>query len=619
MSEFCSLCHAVEDRPYCPQHGVVHRPFVIGEHYELAQLIGVSVASFVFGGRDVRQDRPVAVRVQRAGGALDRDGQRREIDALALRAYDQIGDIVDLRWDDALGAGYVVVERQPFQGPDTMVQELLALDTQPTRPELDAFDVPAMVGSYRVVAPIGTGGHGRVYLGEHPVIGSKVAIKMLRPDIARSAETVERFIQEARASSQIASPHIPRYYDFGTTPAGVPYAIMEYFEGETLGSRLARGTMSVAETAQVVEQVASALAMAHDAGLIHRDLKPDNLFLVKPDGRRSGPVLVSSLARPGEPTIDVKVLDFGIAKMVGTRSATRTESGSFLGTPYYCAPEQVFGRPVDARTDVYSLGATAYEMLTGRPPFVGEVHEILSAKATEEAPQLRVTGVPPAVAQTVRKMLARDPAARAPSMTWVLAQLELWVSTSGELGRAETEASWDETRPTVSQAITELPAEVQLGERRTGSRRRVALAAVISVGALAIAGVATGVAWRARAQPRVVAPAARVVEPIVPTAVPSAAPGHAKAPIQAASPTLSAAPVAGAPAPDQAIEAKPASPGASRVGAGDGPSRKRVSPRPPRSASPRPPTLPAKRVESPAPPPRDGEAVMIVDPFAPAH
>ncbi|MBC7976455.1 MAG: serine/threonine protein kinase, partial [Myxococcales bacterium] len=472
MSEFCSLCRVVEDTPYCIQHGVVHRPFMVGGNYELARLIGMSASSFVFGGSDRRAGhagRSIAVKVLRAPAVLGSDAQRREVDELALRAYDQLTDIVELGWDQALGASYLVIEPPAHESADTTVKHLLALDPPPPAGDFEEFTVPATIGSYRVVEALGTGGHGRVYLGEHPVIGSKVAIKMLRPEIARNAETVDRFIQEARASSQIASPHIPRYFDFGRTGDGVPYAIMEYFEGETLGHRLLRGTCSVAETAQVVEQVASALAMAHGAGLIHRDLKPDNLFLVKPDARRSAPVmsgLSASKARAGEPAIDVKVLDFGIAKMVGTLSATRTETGSFLGTPYYCAPEQVFGRPVDARTDVYSLGATAYEMLTGHPPFLGEVHEILSAKALEEAPALAVAGVPAIVVSTIARMLARDPENRAPSMTWVLSQVERWGSPDAA-SRAATPTTWNETDRTLSHTIPDIAAASAVGIPRS--------------------------------------------------------------------------------------------------------------------------------------------------------
>ncbi|HEX2690019.1 MAG TPA: serine/threonine-protein kinase [Kofleriaceae bacterium] len=309
-----------------------------------------------------------------------------------------------------------------------------ASGSQPGGAVSDPLELPEMIGSYRVVAPLGAGGTGRVYLGQHPVIGSKVAIKVLLPEIASRSETVERFLQEARASSQIGSPHIPRYFDFGTTPAGLPYAMMEYFEGETLGDRLERsGTMSVAETAQILEQIASALLMAHEAGLIHRDLKPDNIFLVRPEGKagrltgkRAASLGTSGAGANVAPPIQVKVLDFGIAKMVGRPSATQTQNGYFLGTPSYCAPEQVFGGGVDVRTDVYSLGATAFEMLTGSPPFVGEVPEVMAAKATRDPPDLLDFGIPAAVAHTIGKMLARDPDERAASMAWVLDQLDSW-------------------------------------------------------------------------------------------------------------------------------------------------------------------------------------------------
>jgi eukaryotic-like serine/threonine-protein kinase len=622
MSDFCSLCHAVEDTPYCAQHGVVHRAFVIGGHYEVAQLIALGSSSFVFGAKDLRHGTPVAVKVPRMRLSIGREAQRRQVDELALRAYDRLTGIVDLGWDDPLGVSFLVVAQAPDQAADTLVQRLLSLDPLISSADsfsgteaTETFEVPPTIGSYRVVEPLGTGGHGRVYLGEHPLIGSKVAIKLLRQDYARSSETVERFIQEARASSQIGSPHIPRYFDFGTTPAGVPYAIMEYFEGETLGQRLLRGTMSVGETAQVVEQVASALAMAHDAGLIHRDLKPDNLFLVKADARRSAPTSANysaSVARPGEAAIDVKVLDFGIAKMVGTLSATRTESGSFLGTPYYCAPEQVFGRPVDARTDVYCLGATAYEMLTGTPPFVGEVHEILSAKATQEAPALQISGLPPLVADTIRRMLARDPEDRAPSMTWVLAQVERWLS-SDAAGRADTATTWNETDRTLSHDIPELD-ELDLapaGARR-GTRRRIALVALAVTTAVAI-----GLTWRSRApQPppaaaRTIEPGATPVATTPPVAPPPVAPPAVAPPTATGSAAAKGSAAAivdrAVSAPASAVPAR--SPGEGRTTSGEGPRTPIRHPRPP---SERKPGL------KPARPPADAKDVLIVDPFVPA-
>ncbi len=312
--------------------------------------------------------------------------------------------------------------------------------TPGTFPSLDDGDTPAMIGSYRVVRSLGAGGTGRVYLGEHPVIGSKVAIKVLLPEIAGSRETVERFIQEARTSSQIESPHIPRYYDFGRTAGGLPYAVMEYFEGETLAERIYKhGALSVAECADILGQAAGALTLAHEAGLVHRDLKPENIFLVAADpkaARGSGEPSLSgvhhlSRSPTGEgrgSAFNVKVLDFGIAKTFGKESGTRTQQGFFLGTPFYCAPEQVFGAEVDPRADVYGLGATAFEMLTGLPPFVGEISEVLEAKTSREAPPVRNPNVQfsELVESTVARMLARDPAARAPSMTWVKDQVARW-------------------------------------------------------------------------------------------------------------------------------------------------------------------------------------------------
>lgn len=292
---------------------------------------------------------------------------------------------------------------------------------------------PTMIGSYRVVKSLGTGGTGRVYLGEHPVIGSKVAIKVLLPEIAGSRETVERFIQEARTSSQIDSPHIPRYYDFGRTAGGLPYAVMEYFEGETLAAHIERvGSLSVAESADILGQVASALTLAHEAGLVHRDLKPDNIFLVAAEGKSGRPSSDSSgpaLPLPGS-GFHVKVLDFGIAKAFGKDSGTRTQQGYFLGTPFYCAPEQVFGAEVDPRADVYGLGATAFEMLTGMPPFVGEVSEVLEAKTCRDAPLLRShrPDLSALVEHTVARMLARDAQVRAGSMIWVREQVATWTT-----------------------------------------------------------------------------------------------------------------------------------------------------------------------------------------------
>ena len=591
MSEFCSLCHVVEEGPYCAAHGVVHRPFPVGD-YDLDRLVGMGSASFVFGGRERARGRTVVVKLPRAQSHGDRDWHLREAAAVRQREL-QVGvELLEVGWDDGLGVTFVVMEQRAAQA-DTAVQRLLLLDAPLDAAVTDPGAPPVMIGSYRVTEVLGAGGTGRVFLGEHPLIGSKVAIKVLRPEIARSPETVERFVQEARASSRIGSPHIPRYFDFGTTTDGLPYAIMEYFDGETLGHRLRREhTMSIADTAAVLEQIASALAMAHQAGLVHRDLKPDNILLVKPDARHSAPHVVRSAS--GE-ALNVKVLDFGIAKMVNAPSASRTEAGSFVGTPFYCAPEQVFGRGVDARTDVYSLGATAYEMLSGAPPFTGEVHEILSAKSMGDAPDLREAGVPDVVAETIGKMLARDPEQRAPSMEWVAAQVTRWAE-AGELQRAVTARSWSDHQP------------VSTGEAvRSPWRRRIAMLA----GAAVLAGgAAVGLSWRrapAPVAPAAIAPApptasAPVAAPIAPVAAPIEPPPAA--PLEPPAVTIEHAAPPIEPAGSAPVEGKPSAAHVTR---------------PPGRRPARPERKPPDKPPGDKPPPRpDPNGVLIVDPFAPS-
>ncbi|MEZ4360619.1 MAG: protein kinase [Kofleriaceae bacterium] len=352
------------------------------------------------------------------------------------------------------------------------VTPLASAASGPTYANLDE-GVPTMIGSYRVVRALGAGGTGRVYLGEHPVIGTKVAIKVLLPEIAGSRETVERFIQEARSSSQIESPHIPRYFDFGRTAGGLPYAVMEYFEGETLADRIVRaGALSVDESADILGQVASALHLAHQAGLVHRDLKPENIFLATTDAKSArGTGEPPPAGAEAEQGFNVKVLDFGIAKTFGKESGTRTQQGFFLGTPFYCAPEQVFGAEVDPRTDVYGLGATAFEMLTGLPPFVGEISEVLEAKTSQEAPLLRTqrADVPAHVERTVARMLARDPAARAVSMTWVQEQISTWCApaAAAEAEPVEVAPPARASSPSPTRASSPSPARIE-GPERSG-------------------------------------------------------------------------------------------------------------------------------------------------------
>ena len=255
-------------------------------------------------------------------------------------------------------------------------------------------------GSYRLVRRLGSGGLGAVWLGEHPVIGSRVAVKVLHPQMCQNAEAVRRFVVEAQAVNRIDSPHIVKIFDFGKLPDGRDYAVMELLEGESLGQRLRRQGPLPWEAARTITlQVLRALSAAHAAGIVHRDLKPDNVHLGGVDGR-----------------LVVKVLDFGIAKLLAHSgsAAHQTELGIGIGTPLYAAPEQIAGEEIGPAADVYALGALLFEVLAGRPPFVGSTSDVLTAKLTRVAPSLpgQVAGLPPAVAQALGRMLDRAASGR---------------------------------------------------------------------------------------------------------------------------------------------------------------------------------------------------------------
>jgi len=217
------------------------------------------------------------------------------------------------------------------------------------------------LGNYDVVAKLGEGGMGVVYLARHATLRRPAAIKVLRAGLASNRDAVARFFTEARAASAVRHPGIVEVYDFGVLDDRTAYLVMEYLEGESLAARMRRGPSTVAVTLTVVRAIARALDAVHKHGIVHRDLKPDNVFLV-PD--------------PELPTGErVKLLDFGLAKLASGAigPADRTTIGTVLGTPAYMSPEQCRGAgTVDHRTDLYSLGCVAYAMLCGRPPFLAD-------------------------------------------------------------------------------------------------------------------------------------------------------------------------------------------------------------------------------------------------------
>ena len=220
-------------------------------------------------------------------------------------------------------------------------------------------EVGSTVGNYQVLEKIGQGSMGAVYLAQHPTIGKRVALKVIRPELTADEETLTRFFNEARAVTQIGHDNIIDVKDFGQTPDGDSFIVMELLEGTGLGDLLRHeGALPPARAAHIAAQITDGLAAAHARGIIHRDLKPDNVFLVR---------------RGNDPDY-VKILDFGLAKLTGPGGlASNTREGTVIGTPYYMAPEAAESASrVDSRADVYSLGCILFEMLTGQVPFSGE-------------------------------------------------------------------------------------------------------------------------------------------------------------------------------------------------------------------------------------------------------
>ena len=256
------------------------------------------------------------------------------------------------------------------------------------------------IGNYLVHKEVGRGGMGAVYLAEHPRLKRRVAVKVLHPDMSRDAEMVVRFFNEARAASDIRNAHIVDILDFGELPDGTPYLIMEWLEGRSLGEVLkADRRMALPRAAHIAGGVGRALAAAHAHGVVHRDLKPDNIFLVRRD----------------DDADFVKVLDFGIAKLLvtGDGPAPRTATNVVLGTPAYMSPEQCRGESstLDGRSDVYSLGVILYEMATGRRPFNAETYTgILVAHVTQQPPPPRAhePSIPAAAERVILHALEKE-------------------------------------------------------------------------------------------------------------------------------------------------------------------------------------------------------------------
>ena len=269
------------------------------------------------------------------------------------------------------------------------------MSTDPTSDPTPTLPPGTLLGEYRVDRRLGQGTFGDVYAGEQPTIGKRVAIKVLRDKVAKDPEVVARFVAEARAVNRIKNRHIVDIFSFGTHGEGGSYFVMELLEGMTLGDLLEQeGRVSLSRALPILAGIAEGLDAAHAAGVVHRDLKPDNIFLVR---ERDG-------------SFTPKLLDFGIAKLFSEETGIKTATGVAMGTPRYMSPEQCRGKKVDHRSDVYALGAVIHEMLTGGPLFSGEGSvDLLVKHAVHEPPRMSKVApdLPPEIDEPVLAMLSK--------------------------------------------------------------------------------------------------------------------------------------------------------------------------------------------------------------------
>ncbi|TSC32777.1 serine/threonine-protein kinase [Corallococcus sp. Z5C101001] len=409
-----------------------------------------------------------------------------------------------------------------------LTQRELPVAPAPRTPPVDPL-VSAQLGEFVIQERIGAGGMGVVYRAVHPLIGKQAAIKVLRAELV-SRELEQRLLMEARSANAIRHPGILDIFNFGTLPDGRPYVVMELLQGQSLADVLrARGRLDVGTALWILEQILSALGAAHRAGVVHRDLKPANVFVVeRPD---AAPV--------------IKLVDFGIAKVMRSREGLTLADGSVLGTPDFMAPEQVRGGAVKPATDLYALGIMAFQMLTGTRPFQGENVQVMFAHVEQipPPPSSRVDGIPPALDALVLQLLEKDPEQR-PASAEQVRQRILALSRKSPPGTALHAVPVKPAREEPTSPTT--PRPPGLAAMLADRRRRVPLAAAVGV---ALLGAGLWLLTRTEAptrdlKQRLPMPPAPVTAP-APPAKSTASPGAVQATTRQA--TATPPPEAGAP------------------------------------------------------------------------
>jgi len=357
------------------------------------------------------------------------------------------------------------------------------------------FEIGQVIDNkYRVERLVGRGGMGSVFQATHLGIGRRVALKVLELSGAPALEVVTRFEREAQAAARIGNDHILDIFDFGSLPDGSRFIVCEFLDGETLASRLERQPMTPSELVPIARQLLNGLAAAHAAGVVHRDLKPDNVFLLR--------------HKAGWADF-VKIIDFGISKFQATsgdESGMRmTATGVVMGTPFYLSPEQARGGPdIDHRSDVYSVGVILYEAVTGRVPFQAQnFNELIFKIVLEEAPPpyTIAEGVDRDFSDIISKAMARDPRTRYQSAAELAAAIEAWALSAGLSLSGPIVSSGDQSGRSPSGSVPNIvrsPTPASWGGTQRESlfvqpRRRGLVAGLLGLGGvLLIAGLAFG-------------------------------------------------------------------------------------------------------------------------------
>ena len=471
-----------------------------------------------------------------------------------------------------------------------------------------------VIGNFRVVSVLGKGGMGEVFVAEHVGIQTRVAIKVLLPEISQHADHVHRLFNEARIVAKIKHAGIARIFDVGFH-GGQAYLVMELLEGESLATRITRcGALPSHIVSDIGRQIGSVLAATHGAGITHRDLKPDNIFLVHDDELAGGE--------------RVKILDFGIAKLAGG-SGPRTIGT--MGTPEYMAPEQ-WGNSanVDWRADAYSLGCVLFEMATGRPPFPS--HTIMEAftqhtQVAPPSPRATAPHLPMATEQLILQLLAKDPCARGESMIHVVRQMGSdpisWTAPDVRELRSDPISRAPRAPTTLGGGAGEVTAPARARRRFLGAVA-TALVAVIAIATVALVRTG-GVVEGSRAAAAPPTPPSESPATAAPpgaaqptTAQPTAAPLSPAPSAAAAEPaaTKSTAPTPAAPRPEAPASA--AANAAAKTSRAPVPAVPEPGATRPPATKPRAPTSGAPKPATPPPAAAKPAATKPVAPTAPA-